>query len=303
MDILHPVVSTGLTQGSTYAFYLIFVDAYSPFACIYGIPDKTTACVVDAITTYQTDYGHIGNYGYLDIARIRADSGSQFTTAELKEFCRLAGIQLCLAAPKKQYQNHLVDRSWQTISSMACSMLIHAHLPDTFMFHALIYPCAICNLLPLKGMYHNGNVGTPYELFLYEKPNISHFRVFGCQVTACKWTLTGHTNGKQTERGIHGIFVRFDSSQKGYVFYAPGSRQLYISANILFDETFSTNITNTWKLHRDTLALCSISSSIPLCTTTLEHTGGVDDSVPTSAKHFTLVIEGKPPSNPPSSET
>lgn len=41
LDILHPISSTGLTPVSTYAFYLIIVDAYSRHVRIYGIQKKT----------------------------------------------------------------------------------------------------------------------------------------------------------------------------------------------------------------------------------------------------------------------
>jgi hypothetical protein len=84
LDILHPVVPVGLTRDSTFPFYLILVDAFSRYACIYGIRDKSSRCVIDTITRYQADHGHIGNYGYLDIAHIRTDSGTQFTSEELK---------------------------------------------------------------------------------------------------------------------------------------------------------------------------------------------------------------------------
>jgi transposase InsO family protein len=122
LDILHPVVPVGLTRDSTFPFYLILVDAYSRYACIYGIKDKSSACMIDTLTCYQADHGHVGNYMYLDIARIRADSGTQFTSEEFREHFWKAGISLSLAAPKKQFQNHLAKRSWQTISTMARSL-------------------------------------------------------------------------------------------------------------------------------------------------------------------------------------
>jgi transposase InsO family protein len=220
LDILHPVVPVGLTKESTFPFSLILVDAYSRYACIYGIRDKSSSCVIDALTRYQADHGHIGNYGYLDIARICADSGSQFTSENFREHCRMAGINLTLAAPKKQYQNHLAERSWQSISTMARSLLVHARLPDSFMFHALLYSCHIFNVLPMKGLYLNGPVGTPYELFQGAKPAISQFRVFGCPVTARKWTTKQSSAGKQTQRGIRGIFIGFAENHKGYLFIA-----------------------------------------------------------------------------------
>jgi transposase InsO family protein len=202
LDILHPVVPVGLTRDSTFPFYLILVDAFSRYACLYGLRDKSSRCIIDTITRYQADHGHIGNYGYLDILRIRADSGTQFTSQEFKEHCWQAGIKLSLAAPKKQYQNHLAERSWQTINAMARGLLVHARLPDSFMFHALVYSCHIFNVLPIKGLSLNGQLSTPYEMFQSKKPSINHFRVFGCPITARKWTTIQSSAGKQTERGI-----------------------------------------------------------------------------------------------------
>jgi len=40
------------------------------------------------------------------------------------------------ATPKKQCQNHLAERTWQTVSSIARTLLIHAWPPDTFWYHA-----------------------------------------------------------------------------------------------------------------------------------------------------------------------
>lgn len=40
MDILHPVIVTGLTPNTSYAFYLLLVDAFSRYVCIY--PDYQT---------------------------------------------------------------------------------------------------------------------------------------------------------------------------------------------------------------------------------------------------------------------
>jgi transposase InsO family protein len=114
-------------------------DAYSRYACIYGIKDKSLAYVIDTLTRYQADHGHVGHYGYLDIACIHADSGTQFTSENFREHCWKAGISLSLAAPKKQYQYHLAERSWQTISTMARSLLVHVLLPDSFMFHSLVW--------------------------------------------------------------------------------------------------------------------------------------------------------------------
>jgi len=137
LDILHPVLATGLTPASTYAFYLIIVDAYSRYVLVHGIPNKSIEAVIQAIEQYQADNKPAQLYGYVNLTKIWSDAGSQFTSREFADFCRKRQIHLSLAAPKKQYQNHLAERTWQTLSNMAHSLLIHSRLPDTFWYHTL----------------------------------------------------------------------------------------------------------------------------------------------------------------------
>jgi len=151
LDILHPITHTGLTTKTSYAFYLIIVDAYSRYCTIHGLPDKISSAVIQALVQYQADHKPANEYGFVNLARVRSNAGSQFTSEEFAEHCRQAGIALTLAAPKKQYQNHLAEWTWQTISSMTRSLLVHARLPDNFWFHGLQYAAHIFNVLPICG--------------------------------------------------------------------------------------------------------------------------------------------------------
>jgi hypothetical protein len=58
----------------------------------------------------------------------------------------------------------------------------------------------------------------------------------------------------------------------------PGSRNIDISWDATFDETFHSAIANTWQQHRDTLAFQPSHGYIPDITTTLEHTGTLADN-------------------------
>jgi hypothetical protein len=190
-----------------------------------------------------------------------------------------------LAAPKKQCQNHLAERTWQTISSISRSLLVHARLPDTFWFQALCYAAHIFNILPVHGLKNQEEYpSTPHELFFGTKPCILSYRVFGCPSVLCRWTAEERSNGKQTERGMRGIFIGFDTNHKGFLFYMPGSRNIMVSADATFDETFHSAIATTWQQHRDTLALQPLHSYIPNITATLEHTGTIVDNNPTDVE-------------------
>jgi hypothetical protein len=195
-------------------------------------------------------------YGYVDIQKIRADAGSQFTSDEFSTFCRDAGIHLTLAALKKQYQNHLAERTWQSISNIGRSLLVHARLPDTFMYHALVYACHIFNVLPIRGLQNDDDIpATPYQLFFDKRPMISNYRVFGCPTVVKR-------SGKQTERGTRGIIIGFHSNHKGYLIYSPGSRQIMISGDVHFDESFFSAVATTWQQHKDSLALKPVDHHI-----------------------------------------
>jgi hypothetical protein len=64
-------------------------------------------------------------------------------------------------------------------------MLVHARLPDMYLYHALRYACNVFNILPLKDLVTaDGTVTTPFELFVGSKPMVGHFRVFGCPCIA-----------------------------------------------------------------------------------------------------------------------
>jgi hypothetical protein len=221
--------------------------------------------------------------------KMHADHGSQFTSGEFQNYCHDTRINLVIAAPKKQYQNHIAERMWQTVSTMARSLLTHARLPDTFWYHALQYATHIFNVLLVKGFVKQEEVpSTPYELMTGQRPLLSRFRVFGCPSVVQRWVSAKNTNGKQTERGVRGIFIGFDHHQKGYLIFAPGSRHILLSGDVTFNESFHSAIATTWQQQRDSLALQPLTSYVPDITTDVERTGDITDLSPS-----TTVEEGR----------
>jgi len=70
---------------------------------------------------------------------------------------------------------------------MARSLLIQAHRPDTYLYHAIIYAISIFNILPVKDVFDpQGNPATPMLLFTGSKPLAGLFCVFKCPAVARK---------------------------------------------------------------------------------------------------------------------
>jgi len=135
----------------------------------------------------------------------------------------------------------------------------------------------------LKGVLNkDGNPATPHELFTGEKPCISDFRVFGCPVVVKKYVarIDGNATSNQTQRGIRGIFIGFPRNQKGFLVFVPSTRQIVVSGDVVFDETFYCAIATTWRPFHDSLALRPISSNAPTGDMTVEETGTIDDVFP-----------------------
>jgi transposase InsO family protein len=176
LDIEHPITTADLTTASTYPFYLIVVDAYSRYVRFYGLHNKSTKAVTTALQQYQADNKPAETFGFINLEKIRTDAGSQFTSSEFADYCREQGVHLSLAAPKNQYQNHLAERTWQTTSTMARALLVHARLPNVFWYHALQYASYIFYVLPVRGVKDDHDYpATPHELFFREKPTIAQF--------------------------------------------------------------------------------------------------------------------------------
>jgi len=279
-DILPRPCSVGLTPATTPAFLIIFVDAYSRLPAIYPLLDKTTEAVIEAKRTYEADH-RTAVSDFLSIQKFRADAGTQYSSAEFQDHCIHDRTQLSLAAPKKQSQNHYAERTWATIQNIAGSMLVHARLPDNFLFHALLYATKVFSVLPVTGLLDkNGNQSTPYQLFYGQKPRVAHFRVFGCPTVVKKWTATieGRRVSNQTQRGIRGIFIGFPRRQNGYLIYVPTTRTIVVSDDVSFDESFFSAIATTWRQFNDSLAIRPDPSTtfIPDPSTSIEQTGSIE---------------------------
>ena len=282
MDLLPPLSPTGLTPATTFKCYLWLVDRYSRYASIYGLSDYTADSVVTAINQFIAPSNHPVLIEPIDLHKIKADAGSQFTSKEFQEACADSRIAINLAAPKHQEQNSFAERTWQTVKIIADKLLVHSRLPPTFSHHALLYAVTIFNVIPVKKLVNkNGFPVTPYELFLGEKPRIGHLRVFGCPVVARKWIIT-NTEGKTlknktSQRSVKGVFIGLPSNQQGYLLYMPQSNRIAVSMDITFDEHFTSAILLSWTPFQDAMRLRPNESSNIDDYATLEHTGSAED--------------------------
>ena len=84
--------------------------------------------------------------------------------------------------------------------------------------------------MPTKGVNQER---TPHEAWTGEKPDVSKFRVFGCQC----WTAVNRAHpAKLADRAREGVFLGFPDNQKGSLIYIPATKRIVVSKDVIFDE-------------------------------------------------------------------
>jgi hypothetical protein len=111
-------------------------------------------------------------------------------------------------------------------------MLNEKNLPKYSWVEAVATTVYIMNRTPtvaIHGMTHK-------EKFIGNKPDVSHFRVFGC--IAYVHDLN-EKRSKLDPKAENCIFLRYSLEQKGYRYFNPSIQNLQVSRNVLFHEMVS----------------------------------------------------------------
>ena len=79
----------------------------------------------------------------------------------------------------------------------------------------------------------------------------------------------------QTQKGFRGIFVDIPEHQKGYLVYVPSTRKIIFSYDVVFDESFSSELAYTSQPYSEALAMRPSVTYTPYATSWKEQTGDV----------------------------
>ena len=109
---------------------------------------------------------------------LRTDNGTEYETNEFNNFCREAGIKRETTTVYTPKQNGVAERKNRTIVEAPRAMLCDQGLLKFLWVEAANTTVYIQNRCPHSAL----DPKTPEEVFSGKKPDVSHFRVFGCIV-------------------------------------------------------------------------------------------------------------------------
>jgi hypothetical protein len=164
---------------------------------------------------------------------MRVDNGKELVNDEVKKFCAEEGITIETSAPYSPSQNGVAERFNRTLVELVRAMLIAKGLPSFLWDEAISHAVYIRNRSPTRAL--NGK--TPYEAWTGKKPDVSHFREFGCDV----WVLDEDKNRSKLEpKSRKMVFVGFMEGSKAVRYWDKGKRSIKVSRNVSFNENEDT---------------------------------------------------------------
>lgn len=99
--------------------------------------------------------------------------------SSMDEFCKKLGIWLHLSAPHTPAQNGVAEQGNRTIGQKAQAMLVQSGAPLQFWYEACWTAVFLSNRTSTSSLPANI---TPFKVWHYRAPSVSHLRVLGCQV-------------------------------------------------------------------------------------------------------------------------
>jgi len=182
--------------------YVAFIDNFTRYCQVYLLHVKNEA--LDSFRIFKNESElHCETL----IKRLRSDKGGEYYD---RNFFHSTAIIHEVTAPYTPQQNGVIERKIRTLTEMVNAMLSKSDLSEGFCGEAMLTLCYILNRVPNKR-----NSITPYELWNKRKPNLSHFRVWGCKAIV---RVPEPKKRKLGERGIECIFIGYVEHSNAYRF-------------------------------------------------------------------------------------
>jgi transposase InsO family protein len=169
-DVCGPMSTTSLSE---YVYYVSFIDDYSRKTWIYLLKAKN-----EVFGKFKEFKALVENLTERKIKTLRSDNGGEFTLEEFKEYCKEVGIKRELSTPYNPQQNGVAKRKNRTIMEVVKAMIHDQDPPMHLWAEASKTAMYVHNRSPHKVLENK----TPEEMFLGEKPKVSHLGIFGCLV-------------------------------------------------------------------------------------------------------------------------
>jgi transposase InsO family protein len=226
------ILSTPDINGNKYV--LTVVDEISHEIIIALLKTKTAAAVHHVSKKIQLSItARTGN----KLLTWQFDRGTEFFNSTFEQWLKLElGVIQRFSNIEHPWENGMAERSFQTLFSLARSLLKHADLPDRLWGKAILHSVYLSNRSPTAAL---GGIA-PLQFRTKEPIDLTPLRVFGCPAQIFV-RATIRDDKKLSDRSVSGTFVGMSTKGNGFIFLIQKSNTLVDidSKDAKFNETFA----------------------------------------------------------------
>lgn len=161
---------------------------------------------------------------------LRIDRGGEFCSNNFNKFCTENGITRHYTTPYTPQQNGVVERRNRTVVAMTRIILTGMNLPSMLWGKAIRHSVYILNRRPTKILHGR----TLYEAWTGKKPDLSYLKIFGW-VGYMKVPYVHIIKLDNRSKAV--VYLGKEPRTKGYRLYDPNTGSLYVSRDVIFDES------------------------------------------------------------------
>ncbi|CAI7874334.1 unnamed protein product [Closterium sp. NIES-53] len=210
-------------------YFLLVVDDYTRYTMVF--PLRSKGQVVDVLIPWiRTVHLQLRErFGQdLPVLRLHSDSGGEFSSTLLWDFCRGEGILQSFTLPKSPQQNGIAERRIGLVMEVARTSMIHAAAPHFLWPFAVRYAAHQLNLWPHVSLLET----SPTLRWTGEVGDASVFWVWGSRAF-----VRDKSEDKLSPRAIPYVFLGFVPDAPGWQFYQPTLHRVFPSQDVTFDES------------------------------------------------------------------
>lgn len=229
LELVHTDVFGPVRQDSIggMKYMITFIDDYSRFLWVFFMKEKSEA--LNKFKLFKVEAETLTGH---KVRVLRSDNGGEYRSQEFTDFLNECKIKRQLTCSYTPQQNGVSERKNRHLAEVCGSMMHAKSVPGQYWAEGMQTAAYIINRMPQQKM----DYVSPYEKLLKKKPNVSHFKVFGCVCFALVPSSKRHKLEKKSRKCV---FVGYDNEKKGWRCFDPDTRTCLVAYNVVFDEASS----------------------------------------------------------------
>jgi hypothetical protein len=239
LDLVHCDIGYGDTKsiGNGASHCLLLVDRATRYTWIYPLKTLHHESIKAALSAWSVDIGSFPK-------RLYTNFDHKILEGPTAAYLHNNKVILRGSPSGSQNQNGLVERAWQTITTMSRAFITDMQMPRQYWYWALRQSVQVMNCMPCTV---EGISTTPHELVYGVKPDLRVlFRMFLVGFFHHLKDGDHHCRGISESKSMQGITLGRCRKSDGMIFYCPHTKRLYTSSDYKLDE--GRNTPNTFNL-------------------------------------------------------